>query len=329
MKILREIPKRSPGFSHLMAAIGIFDGVHRGHQAILKKAVRLSRAAGGTPMAITFYPHPLSILAPALIPPLILSLEERVRAFESLGIQVALVIPFTRPFSLLGAEDFVRKILVERLKVREVVVGHDFGFGAGRSGTVKTLRSLGRRYGFKVHVVQPVKVERERVSSRLIRETIRSGDLGRARKLMGRQVTVVGRVIRGENRGRKLGFPTANLQIEAGVLPPLGVYAVWGRLLSKEGTLLETSPLYPGMANIGFRPTFGGGKEPLLEVHLFGLARALYGKPLEVIFVQHLRPERRFPSAKALRHQLTRDARRAQAELSTLQPPAGRGTILK
>lgn len=322
MIILRKIPSRPIRLKSPVAAIGLFDGVHRGHQAILQKAVERNRAIAGTPMAVTFYPHPLSVLAPKLVPPLLLSLEERVRAFERLGIEVALIIPFTRPFSLLTAEDFVRRVLVERLRVREVVVGHDFGFGAGRSGTVATLRSLGHRYGFKVHVVQPVKVEGKRVSSRNIREAIRAGDLKKAQRLTGRLAAVTGRVIRGQGRGRKLGFPTANLQIEAGVLPPVGVYAVWGSL--KEGR-------YPGMANIGFRPPYPLPLTPypLLEVHLFGVKRSLYGRRLKVAFVRRLRPERHFPSAKALSRQLARDASRAQSALwpASPPPPTPRGRI--
>lgn len=298
MIVLRKIPRRPLRFSHPVAAIGIFDGVHPGHQAILKKAIRISRAAGGTPMAVTFYPHPLSVLAPQSVPELLLPLSERLEALKALGIQLSLVIPFTPAFSLLTAEDFARMVLVGALRVRAVVVGHDFGFGAGRSGTVETLRSLGCRYGFKVYVVQPVRVGGERISSRLIREAIRAGKLEKAQRLLGRPVKVVGKVIPGQSRGRGLGFPTANLKIEAGLLPPIGVYAVWA--------LLEKTR-FSGMANVGLRPTFGAGKAPLLEVHLFEVSRSLYGRHLEVTFVKRLRPERHFPSAQALCRQLVQD----------------------
>ena len=270
-------------------------------------------------MAVTFHPHPAAVLYPKALPPLLSSLEQRLEAFSCLGIRVALVIPFTRSFSRLSPEQF-GKLLAERLKVKEVVVGHDFGFGRGRSGSPATLREMGRRYRFRVHVLPPVNVGGKRISSRLIRERISQGDLKKAAIMLGRPVTVVGCVVRGWARGKKLGFPTANLQVTAGVLPPRGVYAVWGRIRGRR---------YPGMANIGFRPTFGVRHRPnflkeisvsdtglpVLEVHLFGLNRSLYGESIEVEFVKRLRSERKFPSAQALAQQLSRDARRAQALL--------------
>ena len=320
MVVLRRILVHPLRLRNPVAAIGIFDGVHRGHQAILRKAVVRAGKLRGTPVAITFYPHPLTVLAPRLVPPLILSLEQRLDAFARLGIRMTLVIPFTRAFSRWSAETFVKRLLVECLHIREAVVGHDFGFGFQRSGSVSTLRTLGRRFGFNVHVAAPVTLAGERIASNRIRDVIRQGDLAKASRLMGRPVGVIGKVIRGAARGQKLGFPTANLALEAGVLPPVGVYAVRGRLKDRS---------YPGMANIGFRPTFKKGTlhkgtllspddvspneaSPVLEVHLFGVRRPLYGKRLEVTFVKWLRPERRFPSAHALSGQLQADARRAR-----------------
>ncbi len=306
MNVLRRLPTRPLRRSSPVAAIGIFDGVHRGHQAILKKAARRASFLKGTPAAITFFPHPLTVLAPALVPSLLLSLEQRLKAFQRCGIRVALVIPFTKAFSRLSPQDFVEQILVERLKVREVVVGHDFGFGKGRLGTVDTLRALGGQFGFKVHVVAPIRVGGERISSRRIRDLIREGKLSKASQLLGRPVTAVGRVVRGTRRGKNLGFPTANLKVEAGVLPSVGVYAVRGQVNGRR---------YTGMANVGFRPTFEGPSShasPLLEVHLFGVTRSLYGQHLEVAFLKRLRSERRFPSAWALTRQLILDARRAR-----------------
>ncbi|MBI3318560.1 MAG: bifunctional riboflavin kinase/FAD synthetase [Candidatus Omnitrophica bacterium] len=293
-------------FPRPVAAIGIFDGVHRGHQAILKKAVRRGRALRGTPVAVTFDPHPLTVLAPGKEPPLLLSISQRLKAFRRLGIQKTLVLRFTRAFSRLSPEDFVRRILLTRLAVREVVVGHDFGFGRGRSGTVETLQQFGRRFGFKVHVVAPVKRKGERIASNRIRERIRRGELKKAREFLGYPVTVSGRVVRGSSRGRGLGFPTANLKVEAGVLPPTGVYAVRAKVGLRR---------FAGMANLGFRPTFEKGKRkggPVLEAHLFGLRQPLGGRRLELEFLKRLRPERRFPSARALIRQLEADARRAR-----------------
>lgn len=293
-----------------MAAIGIFDGVHTGHQAILKKAAARARALDGTPVAVTFYPHPLSVLKPAHAPELLMPLSDRIRAIAGSGVPQVRVIPFTRSFSRWSPERFVRRILLDRLKVREVVVGHDFGFGAGRAGTPDTLRRLGSVYGFRTWVMPPVRRGGERVSSRRIRERIRRGELAAAARLMGRPVSVWGTVVRGSGRGAKLGFPTANIKREAGILPLHGVYVVRARLGGRS---------YPGMANLGRRPTFGG-KNLVLEVHLFGVRRRLYGRRLEVVFVRRLRGERRFPSPAALAGQLARDAARAE-RVFALQAP--------
>ncbi len=298
---------------NVVAAIGIFDGVHRGHRQILRRAVRRARARRGTPVAVTFYPHPAAVLAPASVPPLILSLKERLEAFGACGIRAVLVIRFTRAFSRWSPEAFVERILVDRLHVKEVVVGHDFGFGAGRKGTIETLRRLGRRWGFQVRVVPPVRLGGRRISSRLIRELIRAGNLGKAAAFLGRPVSVSGRVVPGAGRGRKLGFPTANIRVQSGVFPPVGVYAVLARIGSGAG-------VYRGMANIGYRPTFRRktfGGEPLLEVHLFGVARPLYGGRVKIRFLKRLRPEKRFASEQLLTAQLKKDAAQVQ-RLSTV-----------
>lgn len=321
MKVLRRIPRRPVRWKEPAAAIGIFDGVHRGHQVILRRAVTRAKALKSIPIVVTFHPHPLMVLNPPLAPPLLLSLKQRLEAFKRCGIRGAVVVPFTRAFSRWTPEQFVRRLLVGALRAREVVVGHDFGFGVGRSGRAATLQRLGRRFGFKVHVIGPVKIAGERIASNRIRQKIRAGCLDKAARFLGRPVTVVGVCVPGSGRGRKLGFPTANLRLEAGVPPPVGVYAVSARVGNRR---------IPGMANLGFRPTFGDapkrdtpllsvrarvspcGTSPLLEVHLFGMRRALYGRRLEVAFHRRLRPERRFPSAEALEAQMESDARRAR-----------------
>ena len=309
MIILRRIPPRPVRWRAPVAAIGIFDGVHRGHQAILLRAVHRAVRLGGTPAAVTFHPHPLTILAPRLVPSMLLSLDERLRLFASCGIRATLVIPFTQSFSRWSPETFVRKLLVERLHVREVVIGHDFGFGRGRSGSVETLKEFGRRLGFQVHVVPPFRLGGERIASHRIREVIRQGDLAQAARLLGHPSMAMGRVVRGRGRGVGLGFPTANLKVEAGVLPPVGVYAVWARVEGRR-------KIRPGMANLGYRPTFDRRSgHPLLEVHLFGEDRPLYGRRLEVAFVRRLRPEKKFSSPAALGRQLALDARRARQAL--------------
>ncbi len=304
MIVLRSIPTQPLGLRRPVVAIGIFDGVHRGHQAILTKAISRARALGALPVAATFYPHPCAVLSPRRLPPLILSLEERLKLFEDLGIRAALVIPFTRAFSRWSPERFVKQLLAAKLGAREVVVGHDFGFGKRRSGSVKTLKALGEAFGFKVHVVGPVKRAGKRISSRRLRTLIHHGHLREAAACLGRPAQVIGHVVHGEGRGARLGFSTANLKIEAGVLPPVGVYAVRARLNRRR---------CEGMADLGFKPTFHrkgfkGKGEPHLEVHLFGMHNSLYGNKLQVEFIKRLRSERRFPSAEALVQQLTRDA---------------------
>ena len=330
MVVLRYIPLRPLHYPSPVAAIGIFDGVHRGHQAILRRAVRRAKAIRGTPMAITFEPHPLAVLAPQYVPTMLLSLNQRLNGFAASGIRLALVVPFTQSFSRWSPEAFVRRVLVERLRVREVVVGHDFGFGVGRSGSIDTLKAFGREFGFRVHVAPPFRLSGKRISSHQIRSIIQKGRVEQAARLLGRPPTVVGRVVRGEGRGAKLGFPTANIEeVEAGVLPPVGVYAVRVRVDGAACT-------YAGMANLGFRPTFTRSfprkresdprfredDKPLLEIHLFGVKHPLYGRRLEVAFLNYLRPERRFPSPQALARQLARDARRAGYD-AALHPPGG------
>lgn len=304
MRILRRIPKRPLDLPRVVAAIGIFDGVHRGHQAILKKAVSRARALKGTPVGVTFDPHPLAVLNPSLVPTPLLSLGQRLDRFSELGIRLALVIPFTPAFSRWSPRLFVDRVLVRGLRVREVVVGHDFGFGKERAGSVRSLRLLGAQAGFKTRVVPPVRIGGERISSRRVREFIREGDLRRAERFLGRPVTVSGQVVRGAGRGKGLGFPTANLKVLAGVLPAEGVYGV---------RVQAQGRWYGGMANLGWRPTFQRangptGQRPLLEVHLFGRHRPLYGSRLEIQFLRWLRSERRFHSPEALVRQLKRDA---------------------
>ena len=284
-----------------VVAIGIFDGVHRGHQAILARAARRARALRTTPAALTFFPHPAAIVAPGHVPTLLLSLDQRLAVFRACGIRRAVVLRFTRAVSRWTPEQFVERILARRLHAREVVVGHDFGFGRGRRGTIETLRALGRRYGFRVHVVSPVRVGRVRISSRRIRQAIIAGRLKVAWRYLGRPPTVVGCVVRGAGRGRQMGIPTANLQLTAGLLPPTGVYAVWAR----SGAFMA-----PGVANLGWRPTVSPRRpaHPVLEVHLFHRqVPPLRGRPLEVAFGRRLRAERRFPSLAALAAQIHRD----------------------
>ena len=261
-------------------------------------------------MAFTFDPHPTQVLAPRHVPKLLLSLEGRLDHFSALGIRAVRVIPFTQAFSKWSPEKFVQQLLVNELGAVEVVVGHDFGFGKGRSGSVATLKALGRQLGFRVHAVSPVCSRGQRIASAQIRQMIAAGRLEVVARFLGRAPTVTGRIIHGAGRGKKLGFSTANLKVAAGILPPVGVYVVEAYLGKRR---------LGGMANLGFRPTFekrSRSGQPTLEVHFFGAHRSLYGKTMELAFIKRLRAEHRFASPQALARQLNRDASLAQQILS-------------
>jgi riboflavin kinase/FMN adenylyltransferase len=300
-----------------VVAIGIFDGVHRGHRAILGRAVRRAKALSTSAVALTFWPHPAAVVAPHRVPPMLLSLNQRLAAFGACGIARTVVLRFTKAFARQTPEQFVERILVRRLRAREVVVGHDFRFGRGRAGTVETLRALARPQGIRVHVVPPVRVGRVRVSSRIIRRAMARGRLDTVRRYLDRPPTVVGRVVRGAGRGKRVGIPTANVQVTAGVLPPSGVYAVKAR---KRATL-KGGPFWGGVANLGWRPTVERRQPaaPVLEVHILRPhVPPLRGRTLEVAFVRRLRPERRFPSVAALVAQIHRDILAARRCLASL-----------
>jgi len=302
-----------------VVAIGIFDGVHRGHQTILGRAVRRARALRTQPIALTFFPHPATVVAPWRVPPLLLSLDQRRAAFAACGLARTVVLRFTKAFARQTPEQFVERVLVRRLRAREVVVGHDFRFGRHRAGTVETLRALARPHGMRVHVVSPVRVGRVRVSSKIIRRAMARGRLQTVRRYLGRPPTVVGRVVRGAGRGKRVGIPTANVAVAAGVLPPTGVYAVRARPLGPQA--YPTGPWWPAVANLGWRPTVERRHPvaPTLEVHILRpYVPPLRGRTLEVAFVQRLRPERRFPSVAALVAQIHRDILAARRCLTIL-----------
>lgn len=303
-----------------VVAIGIFDGVHRGHQAILARAVRRARALRTTPIALTFWPHPAAIVAPWRVPPMLLSLNQRYAAFVACGVRRSVILSFDTVLSRWTPEQFVEYSLVQHLNPREIVVGHDFRFGHRRVGTIATLRALTRPHGMRVHVVPPVRVGGVRVSSRIIRRAIQLGRLGMARRYLGRPPTVIGRVVRGAGRGRRVGIPTANVQVIAGVLPPPGVYAVRARLFTGAR---PASPWWPAVANLGWRPTVeppAAGRRtrpPVLEVHVLRRrVPPLRDWMLEVAFVRRLRAERRFPSVTALAAQIRRDIAAARRLLA-------------
>jgi len=286
----------------LAVAAGVFDGMHPGHKAVLQSALDAAESAGGLAVALTFDPHPSKILRPGSAARLLTSTRHKLRLMEEFGISTVLVIPFDPAFAAVEAGDFLRQLHSAAPGLVRICVGQGWKFGHARRGDAALLRHLGPRLGFETTEVEPVKIGGIVVSSTLIRRAVESGDLGTARKLLGRNYSILGTVVPGDGLGRKLGFPTANLAAHNEQFPPNGVYAVNVRLGSR--TL-------PGVANIGSRPTVKTDGDRLLEVHLLEFSGDLYGQDLETEFLRFLRPEKKFPDVDALRGQIALDVRSA------------------
>jgi riboflavin kinase / FMN adenylyltransferase len=298
-----------------VVTVGTFDGVHRGHQAVLAEIVRRARARGVESVAVTFDPHPLEVVNPAAAPRLLTLLAERQRLLAATGVDRVVTLPFTAALARLGPEEFVRDVLRSKIGMDELVLGYDHGFGRGRSGDVEAVRRLGAADGFAVDVVDAVRDDGQAVSSTLIRSAVAHGDLALAERWLGRGYGALGAVARGAGRGRTIGVPTINLAVPDArkLLPPDGVYAVWvtveGRGMGNAGR-----GRYGGMMNQGSRPTFGVAERGL-EVHLFDFAGDLYGETVWVEWGHRLRDVQTFPSREALVDQLARDAAAARDSL--------------
>lgn len=291
-----------------VVTVGSFDGVHRGHAAVLREIAERARSAQRHSVLVTFDPHPLAVVNPAAAPPLLTTGPERREILAQTGLDYAVLLRFDHRLAELAAEDFVREILLRRCGMRELVIGYDHGFGRGRQGDVAMLRRLGASDGFSVDVVPEVQVDGHPVSSTMVRRAVAGGDLDRAARLLGRPYYLTAEVVPGDGRGRTIGFPTANLGRVPSrkLLPPDGVYAV--RVEWRGGRA-------DGMMNQGGRPTFQQGDRSL-EVHLLDWEGPLYGEWLKVEWVARLRDVRRFASADALRAQLERDRQAARAALA-------------
>lgn len=297
---------------------GNFDGVHLGHQALIKRVIEQARIAGLPAVVITFDPHPLNVVMGDKAPPLLMPLQHKLECFADLGVDLTLVIPFTRQTANLPPEDFVRLVLSECLNTRHLVVGYDYAFGKGRRGNAALLTELGAEMGFTVEEFPAVYINGDVVSSTRIRAMLRLGDTIETRTLLGRPYSVEGVIIHGMNRGGKLlGFPTANLNIEESLLlPKPGVYAVLAEVDPKVHTLpgvcTGSEGLYiKGVANVGTNPTFGN--ETLrVETHLLDFHTDIYGKAFRVHFIQRLRDERKFSGVTELIEQIRRDTAKAR-----------------
>jgi riboflavin kinase/FMN adenylyltransferase len=304
--VLRSVADWSAHFGtragSTVVAIGNFDGIHLGHQKILRQVVERARRSGSVAAAITFDPHPLRILRPADAPPLISTLDQRIALMDALGLDAVLVLKFDLELSRLSPEEFVQKILVEGLHTCAVLVGGNFRFGHRHAGDTKLLTELGRQYSFAVETILPVELRGKVVSSSGIRQAMREGRVARAARWLGRPFALGGMVRTGTGQGRQVVVPTLNLESAQELLPRTGVYAT------------ETSvggAVYRSATNVGFRPTFDG-KRLTIESHLFDFSREVTAGPMEVRFCTRLRDEQKFPSIEALREQVSRDLERTQ-----------------
>jgi len=285
-------------------ALGNFDGLHRGHTKIIERVNRRAGERGATSVVMTFDPHPPRVVRPDKAPPLIMTKAQRLEAIAAAGIQGAAVVRFTHELSQWDPETFVRAVLVEWLHVAEVWVGANFLFGRDRAGNFSLLRTLGARYGFRAEKIDPVRYREFVVSSTRIRRLISEGRVDEAGVLLGHPYAIDGIVVEGSRRGRELGFPTANLDSANELIPPNGVYATTAQL---------GSVIHPAITNIGVRPTFGDAERPVIETHVLGIERDLYGAPMRLGFVQRLRDERAFDGVDQLRGQIEGDRQRARS----------------
>ncbi len=305
-KVYRHLGRIGRRFSAPVLTLGVFDGVHLGHQAILRRVAEQARVIGGTPVALTFVPHPAAILAPANVPPLLTDWRDRAALIAHHGVPNVIVQKFTRDFANTEAEDFVSKLLIDGLGAVAIIVGHRVRFGRGGRGDVALLEEFGRKFKIHVEVIGPVSLDALPVSSSAVREAVLAGDLVRAEKLLGRPHALSSRVMHGRHRGRTLGFPTANLRAASLALPADGVYAVHSCVDGRDLT---------GVANIGTNPTFQEVQRSL-EVHLFDFDEDIYGRRMHVEFVRRLRGEVKFSGPEALIEQIGRDVTAAREILT-------------
>ena len=306
MSLEEDLSQLSPGRDTILT-IGVFDGVHLGHKRLLAELIgragRLNLLSG----VVTFTPHPQRLLSPETELPFLTSPEQRQALLIEEGVSLVIVLPFSRELARLSAREFVG-LLRDYLGLRELVIGPDFTLGRDREGNATTLRKLGEDMGFAVTVVPGVRIDGEMVSSTAVREALAGGDLKRVCNLLGRPFSLHGEVIRGESRGTKLDYPTANLEIEpAQALPAEGVYATWAYVGGRA---------HESVTNIGRRPTFGGGKS-VVEVYILDYRGNLYGQELKIDIIERLRSEKQFDSIEALRQQIAKDIEQARAVLGS------------
>jgi riboflavin kinase/FMN adenylyltransferase len=297
--------------SNTVVTIGTFDGVHLGHQKILRETAKKATEYGGRNFLITFHPHPRTVVSKNYKMKLLTTTEEKVKLLERYGIQNVYVINFTKEFAALSSEDFVREIICGKIGAKHLVIGYDHKFGKDRKGNEQLLQELGEKFDFDVSSVPPVEMDGEIISSTLIRRNLLAGKVQKANRMLGREYSIEGKVVKGSMRGRTLGFPTANIEIDSAekLIPSNGVYVV--KLKIREEIKF-------GMLNIGFRPTFGDGEELFIEVHIFDFDEEIYNFKLRIEFLEYLRPEIKFGNKEELIRQINKDKEEAINFISNL-----------
>ena len=308
MEVARDFERLRFLGSKYCLAIGVFDGVHRGHQQVIQTAMEDARACGAKAAVLTFDRHPMRTLAPTRAPRMLTSTPHKLELIRQLGVEVCLVIEFTHEFADTPAEAFVDMVAGHTPGLQTICVGSRFRFGKDRHGNAALIREIGARRGFRLHELPSLTLGGEIISSTVVRKEIAAGDLKKAEQMLGRPFSILGTVVPGDALGRTIGFPTANLNRHNEVLPPHGVYAVRARIAGQ---------LRPGLVNIGLRPTVKkGAHEPVTELHVLDFSGDLYGTDIEVFFVARLREEQKFASLDELRAQIQRDEQAARRLLA-------------
>jgi riboflavin kinase/FMN adenylyltransferase len=303
MRIVYDLNELTEPLMNPVLTIGNFDGVHRGHLALFDKVIERAKAINGQSVVMTFDPHPIKVMSPGNGPPLITPIEQKLELISNAGVDVILCIAFTPEFASMSAKDFVQSILMDRLGVKEIVVGYDYTFGHMRQGDVSFLRKMGDKLGFRLHVTGPIHLDDTIVSSTSIREFVQQGNLVDAKRFLGRDYQISGAVVKGKGRGgRLLGYPTANLKPVDELIPRRGVYAVTVRVDDKN---------YCGVANIGYNPTFGDDTLSV-ETHLLDFSENIVGRKIKIRFIQRLRDEMTFGDAKELSDRISQDIEQAR-----------------
>jgi riboflavin kinase/FMN adenylyltransferase len=305
LKILHSISELTQLRGPLFLAIGVFDGLHRGHQAVISTSARHAQSAGGTPVVVTFDPHPAKILRPKDAPHLLTATPHKIALIRQLGVRHLLIIEFNHDFAATPPEEFVLQLVKNSNPLGEICVGHEWSFGRNRAGNLDLLKTLGARFNFDVVGIPPVSVNGNVVSSTAIRQAVEVGDFAKAAEMLGRDYTILGTVVHGEAVGNKIGFPTANLSARSEQFPPNGVYFAEAWLKGMR---------HHGVINLGVRPTVARGEpQRTLEIHLLDFDRDIYGEDVEVRFLKYLRPEQKFGSVDALKAQIAADVKQARA----------------